>query len=280
MTQPLLESLTLTADVGLQCIDACTGQVLVHGLRCSVVNRITGVVLAKSISTPSGFHHWPDLPSRWQDIAPPSPLHFMQLEVLIEDLADRCLPMRMSWPLPVTTTTNGARLYRIELPSAPQRQAPMGSASLFAQLVNQHDEPAAWARVTIETSSGRQIMGMSDAQGHLAIHLAFPRPHRQAPAGSPLSPLQPPPQPHALATLRWFYTPALGVDALEAARHLPNQLTAPRYADWLAQPEVMAQEHAASVDPLAAIRFDVGQPCILRTAGLGLHRSELRLVPL
>lgn len=264
-----LEKLALPAGRGLQCFDAGTREAITEGLRCTVLSRASGVVFARSVAGPSGIHHFPTAQAGSLEPAPgsaaPTPL-----EVLIEHAGGAYLPLRLPWP-PPTEVVSGARLCRVDLYSAPQRQAPPGAASVFASLVDEFALPAAWARVVVE-SNGLRATGMSNARGQLALHLPFPRPERTF-----HSPPAPPETsaPHAMAALTLFYDEAVSIEANEAARVLPGRASVPRRAEFLSQPQVAAQAAVAGSGELTSIRLDMGQPCVLRTVG----RSDLRLLP-
>lgn len=308
MSAVLLESLVLQATSGLRFIDAWSGQPIIDGLRCTLYRRSDGAVLAREATTPSGVHHWPDLPSPWNadHASPPSPPSAVLAEVLVEDLLDRFLPMRLEWPprhdrddVPLVTCT---------LVSAPQRPAPPGAASIHALLVDAASQPAAWARVLATDAQGRSTQGGSDAAGRLSLHLPFPRPERRPPLSPPggpaSSPPEPPPAPSAGVTLRVFHDPSVGVEAADTATKLriiavgrlaagrgssdglPGATVAhpvtgaPLLSAWLAQTEVRALARIDATDVLGPVRLEPGRPAVASTQGLSPNRSELRLAPL
>lgn len=268
MNDVVMERLSLPASIGVAFVDVYDGAAI-RGLRCTLLDAASGRVFAGSAQTPSGFHHFPSVrPDRLSTLR--------SVEVLVEDERGDFLPLRVAWPPPVTLSSSGARVCRVELSTAPGRRSPAGAASLFATVCDQGGAPAAWARLTLETSDGQVTSGMSDAEGRLAIHLPFPRPER--PPRDPRSPLGPPPDsipPHALVTLTAFFDPAVSVEANATAARLPGRVQAPRQAAWLAAPRVVARADSVSPTPLTTVRFDLGQASVPRTAG----RSELLLSP-
>lgn len=268
MSDVTLERLSLPAGIGLQLVDTYDGQAI-RGLRCTLLDSASGRIFARSTETPSGYHHFPSL--RADRLGA-----LTSVEVLIEDERGDFLPLRVAWPPPFTTTSSGARVSQVELASAPGRRPPAGAASLFATLCTEDGAAAAWARITLESSTSRKTTGMSDAAGRLAIHLSFPRPERSAPG--PGSPLASPPSsisPHALLTLAAFYGPDVAVEARASAPRLPGRVQAPRRAAWLAEPAVVARADSHSAIALTTVRFDLGQASVARTAG----RAELLLSP-
>jgi len=308
MSAVLLESLVLQATTGVRFIDAWSGQPITDGLCCTLYRRRDGAVLAREATTPSGVHHWPELSPPWNanDASPPSPPSAALAEVLVEDLLDRFLPLRLEWPprrdrddMPLATFT---------LASAPQRPVPPGAASIHALLVDTTSQPAAWARVLVTDAQGRSTQGGSDAAGRLSLHLPFPRPERRPltspPAGPADSPPEPPPTPGAFVTLRVFHDASVGVEAARtaAALHaiavgrraagrgdsgvLPGATVAhpatgaPLLSAWLAQTEVRALARIGATDILGPMRLEPGRPAVARTQGLSPNRSELRLAPL
>lgn|GEM_PF-4482719 len=266
-----LETLTLQAGIGLQCADAYSGVTALPTVRCSIVNRASGEVVARSVSTPSGIHHWPSLPARIGGLEAGKKSKF---EVLIEELSGSFLPFRMAWPLTTTTTVGGARLCRIELLSAPARPAPAGSSSLFASLVGSDQAPAAWVRVVLRSANGRETVGMSDARGVLALHLPFPLPERSGNGNGGALPTPP----YALVTWTLAHSKLVAEGAELAASSLPGGVRAPLRDDWLVQPKVVAQKTAGLPDAIDEIRFDAGQPTVVRTAGLDPNHFALRLL--
>jgi hypothetical protein len=261
-----LERLRLPAGIGLRFVDAFGGAAIGVGVRCTLLDSASGRIFARSAATPSGVHHFPSLRAdRLSSLG--------SVEVLIEDESGDFLPLRVAWPPPVTVTSSGARIAQVELSSAPSRRPPVGAASVFASLCNEFDEPAAWARITLESSNGRLTTATSDADGQLAIHLPFPRPERTPP--DPRSPLRPPPDPLPRAVLRFavFYGPDVAVEARATAARLPGRVQAPRRAAWLGAPAAVAR--ADEQTALAAVVLNLGQASVLRTAG----RSELVLSP-
>ncbi len=289
MSAVLLESIVLPASTGLCFIDAWSGQPITDGLRCTLYRRRDGAMLAREATTPSGAHHWPDLPPPWSadSTSPLSPPAAALAEVLVEDLFDRFLPLRLEWP--PQRDRDDRPLATFTLVSAPQRPVPPGAASIHALLVDAASQPAAWVRVLVTDAQGRSTQGGSDAAGRLSLHLPFPRPERRplaSPPGGPAdSPPEPPPAPGALVTLRVFYDASVGVEAAATAARLRATVAqpvagAPLLSAWLAQSEVRALARIDATDALGPVRLEPGRPAVARTQGLPTNHSELRLAPL
>lgn len=262
LLKPPQDELVLRASDALSFVDSATGEAVTAGLVCSLVQRRDGRLLGRSRSTPSGVHHWPELPDRWRQPAPTPPV---LADVLVRDELERFQPLSLPWPLPIAltgqiignTVVGAARLLRVSLLSAPGRRAPPGLVSLYGQLSWQADDaPVAWARVSYVEGAGRVRDGASDAQGRLALHLPRPRPDK---AGSP---------PEPAAQLRVFANRAL------AAASVPDVLT------FAVQPEVLALAGEAVDNAYAPPALITGEPLILATLGLPPARRELRLRPI
>ena len=266
LLQPPLDEVVLPAGDALAFLDAATGQPVQAGLRCTLVLRRGGKLLGRSVATPSGVHHWPDLPERWRDPAPAAPIF---ADVVVRDEQERFQPLSLPWPLPATpigqivggSVFGGTRLLRVNLLSAPARRAPAGMASVYGLLVWQASgEPAGWARVRLTDGDGRVHEGASDAEGRLSLHLPLPRPNRP---GSPPGPV---------SQLAVFADSALAAAALG--------LGAPDVLAFAAQPQVLALNAAAdAVTAYAVPAFVPGEPLILATLGLPPAHRELRLAP-
>ena len=260
----LLDTLILPAGAGLAFTDAATGQPVRAGLRCTLRRRRDGATLGFAQASPGGVHHWPELDARWRS---PDPLQPPQADVLVQDEMDRFLPLSLAWPLPAAVTTvleSGARLARLSLLSAPQRPAPPGCASVYAQLRWQSDAaPAAWARLTLSTALGQVTQGCCDAQGVLALHLPMARPQRDAVTGALF----------ANFALACFADRALAAAAL--------RLAAPDALAWAAQAQVRALARADDeAIALESLRIEVGPAAVPITQALVPRVSELRLVAL
>lgn len=289
MSAVLLESLVLPAATGLRFIDAWSGQPIVDGLRCTLYRRRDGALSAPAVTTPSGVHHWPEPPSPWNaaSTSPPSPPAAALAEVLVEDLLDRFLPMRLEWP--PQRDVPDRPLATFTLVSAPSRPTPPGAVSIYALLTDATGVPATWARVLVTDAQGRSTPGGSDAAGRLGLHLPFPRPERKSPTSPPAGPVdsppEPPPTPGAFVTLRVFYDASVGAEAVATAAGLRATFArsadgAPLWSAWLAQPEVRALARIDTTETLGPVRLEPGRPAVTRTQGLPPNRSELRLAPL
>jgi len=306
MAEVLLETLLLKAGLGLRFLDAWSGQPVPGGLRCALLRKRDGRVLAQCASTPSGVHHWPGLRAPWSaadlppDASPPSPPSPALAEILVEDSLNRFLALRLDWP-PLPNAAGDSPV-TVTLQSAPQRLAPPGPASVAGLLIGDSGLPAAWARLLVTDAAGRITEGMSDAAGCFALHLPFPRPDRRSAGSSPASPPDPVSvNPGASATLRVFHDASVGIDAAHSAATInaagpgtPASQTpaapgsrvamppggAPLARLWRAQPEVRALARIASADSLGPLRLEPGRPAVPLTEGLSPNRSELRLAPL
>ncbi|MEF8700378.1 MAG: hypothetical protein V5B33_13850 [Candidatus Accumulibacter sp. UW20] len=278
MSRVLLETQTLPARSGLRFLDACSGQPIVEGLRCTLYRRRDGRLLASGVLTPAGVHHWPDLAAAWRSefVSPPLPPSASDAEVLVDDRRNRYLPLRLLWaPEPAA---DSPPIVNLTLASAPQRQPPSGAAVVHALLADADGIPAAWARVVATDRQSRSTVGMSDDGGRLTLYLPFPRPERRS-ASSP--PDSPPASPTIAATisLRVFHDPRVASEARAAAlRGAP--LIAPRLCGWSAQAEVRALAHLGASDLYGPLRLQPDRPSVPVTAGLPPNRSELRLAPL
>ena len=266
MAALLRDELMLPASTGISFIDAATGQAVRDGLQCTLLRRRDGAALARASTTPSGVHHWPGLDSRW---AAPDPLLPALADLRVYDLFERFLPLSLAWPIPaaiVATQIGGVRLAHVSLLSAPQRLAPPGFASVFAQLIWQDaaglTSPAAWARVMLTDLQGRVSLGSCDAQGCLAVHLPLARPQ--------LDPLTK--AAFAVVAVKLFLDPGLALSA--------RRLSAPDVLAWAAQTEVRALARADEATALNSLRLEVGRAAVPVTEGLLPRRSELRLVAL
>lgn len=270
LLKPPLDELRLPAGDALAFFDAASGAAVTSGLVCRLVLRGDGRVLGRSLATPSGLHHWPDLSDRWRSPAPASPV---LADVVVRDEMGRFQPLVLPWPLPIAPTGQvigatllpGVRLLRVRLLSAPGRPAPPGMASVHGLLRWQASgQVVAWALVRYVGGDGHVFDGASDAEGRLSLHLPRPRPDKR---GSP---------PEPAAQLRVFADPALAAASLD--------LGAPAVLAFAAQPEVRAladasvppADMAAYVPPV----FVTGEPLILATLGLLPAQRELRLQPL
>ncbi len=259
LLRPSADDIRLSTGEALAFVDVATGMPILDGLSCRLVLRRDGRLLGQARVTPSGVHHWPDLPPRWHEPAP------VQADVFVRDDQGRFLPLSLPWPLPAApagqvtgiTVRGSARLLQVELLSAPGRLAPPGLASLHGLLIWQPDEGAVpWARVRFVDGAGHMIDGASDAHGRLTLHLPRPRPDK---AGSP---------PEPAAQLRVF----AGADMV--GRAVPDVL------GFAAQPEVRALASVGLDDAYVPPAFQAGEPLILATAGLPSVLRELRLKPL
>ena len=271
-----LDALILPAGAGLRFVDACSLLPIVDGLRCRLLRRRDGRLIGVAATTPSGVHHWPDLAAPWRQSSsavPASPPAASLADVLVEDLLERFLPLRLPWP--ATPAAGESALTRITLCSAPQRAAPAGCATIHALLADADGTPAAWARVIVSDSQARSTVGMSDAGGRLTLHLPFPRPERWLAGSPPPSPPLSPPAPAAISasvSLRVFHAAALGIDALASG--------APCLPEWQSQPEVRALARVGASESFGPLRLFPDRPCVPVSEGLAAHRSELRLTPL
>lgn len=261
-----LDELVLPAGDALAFVDAASGAPVLEGLRLSLVLREGGRLLGRAVASPSGAWHWPDLAERWRVMPPVAPV---LADVVVRDEQERFLPLTLPWPLPsaavgqvMSATVLGAsRLLQVRLLSAPQRRAPPGMASLFAQLAWQATGlPAAWARVRLTDGDGRTHEGATDADGRLALHLPSPRPNRP---GSPPSPA---------AVLSVFSAPAIADAAL--ARGAPDVLA------FASQPAVLALADVGTTAAYVPSAFTPGEPLVLATLGLPATQRELRLAPI
>lgn len=272
MTDVALDTVICVAGPGLQCVDAFDGRV-VHGVACALIERKSGKVLARSVSSPSGVAHWPDVPPRVRGASEPSKLG---LEVLVEEASGALLPLRLQWPLPTTAVDRGAALCRVVLHSAPQRSVPPGATSVRATLLA-GEARAAWARVVTLDSAGRQSVGMSDARGGLTLHLPVPRPNRENPAPGEDETETP--------RLRYFvdwtlaHSTTVAAEAEQAASVMPGGVQAPLLSAWSGQPEVFAQRQNGSNQKITRLEFPDAEPIVVKTVGLGPERSELKLLP-
>lgn len=266
LLRPPLDELLLPAGDALTFVDTATGTPVHDGLRCSLVLRSGGRLLGRAVVTPSGLHHWPDLPQRWRS---PDPVAPAQADIVVRDEQERFQPLSLPWPLPSTpigqiiggAVFGGSRLLRVSLLSAPGRRAPPGMASVYGLLAWQATgQPAAWARVRLTDGDGRVHEGASDAEGRLSLHLARPRPNR---VGSPPSPA---------AELLVFADPAMGAASLG--------LGAPDVLAFAGQPAALALASIAGSAPYLPPVFTVGEPLILATLGLPPAHRELRLAPI
>lgn len=259
-----LDELLLPAGDALSFVDSATGDTVRSGLRCTLVLRRGGQPLGRAVSTPTGVHHWPDLPQRWRDPAAP-----VFADVLVVDELERFQPLSLPWPLPAApvgqvesgAVFGSARLLRVSLLSAPGRQPPPGQGSVYGLLVWQPSgAPLAWARVSLTDSDGRVFDGATDTQGRLALHMPLPRPQRPSLPPGPAS------------QLHVFFAPALAAGAL--------RLGAPDVLAFAAQPEVLALARSGEGTPFAPAPLRAGEPLVLATQGLPPAQRELRLVPL
>lgn len=259
-----LDELLLPAGDALSFVDVATGDAVLSGLRCSLVMRRDGKLLGRSVSTPNGVHHWPELSERWRDPAAP-----VFADVLVVDEQARFQPLSLPWPLPAgpvgqiegVTALDGARLLRVSLLSAPGRRPPPGMGSVYGLLVWQaSSQPLPWARVRLTDGDGRSYGGASDSGGRLSLHVPLPRPVR---AGSPA-----PPAPQ----LQVFFDPAVAAGAL--------RLGAPDVLAFAAQPEVLALARTGEGAAYSPAPLTAGEPLVLATQGLPPAQRELRLVPL
>ena len=266
---PPQDELLLRASDALAFVDSASGEAVTTGLRCSLVLRRGGKLLGRAVVSPTGVHHWPELPERWRGALPAAPVF---ADVVVRDELERFLPLALPWPLPAAPVGQviggivfggvfGGRLLRISLLSAPGRTAPPGMASVHGLVIWQADgRPAGWARVSLTDGDGRVHEGASDAEGRLSLHLPLPRPNRP---GSPPAPA---------AQLRVFAAPALASSSLG--------LGAPDVLAFAAQPEVRALADAAASTAYLPPVFVAGEPLILATLGLPPAHRELRLAPI
>lgn len=279
MSEVLLDTLTLPAQLGLRFLDAHSQQPIVDGLRCTLYRRRDGRTLGVARPTPAGVHHWPELAAPWRsDLAsPPIPPQSSRAEVVVEDRLERFLPVRLAWP--PEPDSDSPYLATFTLCSAPQRNSPAGAATVHALLATEAGAPAAWARVVATDAQARSTTGMSDAAGRLTLHLPFPRPERRV-AKSP--PDSPPVAPGMGATigLQIFHDPDFGDEAIAAAGAGTPGPLAPFLPGWSAQPEVRALARIGATDAFGPLRLEPDRPSVPVTDGLPPNRSELRLMPL
>ena len=256
LRRPQLDELLLPAGDALAFVDAISGDAITVGLRCSLVLRSGGKLLGRSVVTPDGLHHWPELPERWRDANAP-----VFADVLVRDELQRFQPLSLPWPLParpVGQIVGGAvfgssRLTRVSLLCAPARQAPPGMARVYGLLVWQADgAPAAWVHVRLTDSEGCVHEGASDAEGRFGLHLPQPR--------GPASALQ------------VFADPAMAAASLG--------LGAPDVLAFANQPVARALADAGSPAAYVPPGFNAGEPLILTTRGLPPAHRELRLAPI
>ena len=266
LLDPLLDEVLLPAGDALSFVDSASGEAVTAGLRCSLVLRRGGKLLGRSVATPTGVHHWPELSERWRDPAPAAPVF---ADVVVRDEQERFQPLSLPWPLPAApvgqiiggAVFGSSRLLRVSLLSAPARRPPPGMASIYGLLVWQAGgDAAAWARVSFTDGDGRVREGASDAEGRLSLHLPMPRPNRP---GSPPGPA---------AVLQVFADPALAAASLG--------LGAPDVLAFAAQPVVRALSNVGGGTAYAPAVFVPGEPLILATLGLPPAHRELRLEPI
>lgn len=264
LLRPAADQLQLPAGDALSFVDAATGAVVQGGLRCSLLLRGSGALLARAVASPSGAWHWPELAAQWRSPGAP-----VLADVLVRDEQDRFLPLSLPWPLPAApagqvtavTVVGASRLLRVSLLSAPARSAPPGMASVHGLLTWQASgAPAAWARVRLTDGDGRVHEGATDADGRLSLHLPRSRPDRP---GSPPSPA---------AQLQVFAGVGLGPAS--------QRLGAPDVLAFASQPEVRALADIGAATAYVPPVFIPGEPLILATLGLPATQRELRLAPI
>ena len=279
MSEVLLDTLILPAQMGLRFLDAHSQQPIVDGLHCTLFRRRDGRPIGVATATPGGVHHWPDLAAPWRsDLAsPPLPPQSSRAEVVVEDRLERFLPVRLAWP--TEPDSDSPCLATITLCSAPQRNAPAAAATVHALLATETGAPAAWARVLATDAQSRATTGMSDAAGRLTLHLPFPRPERRVAKSPPDSPPAAPGMGAAI-TLQIFHDPGVGDEAVAAAAAGSPGPTAPFLPGWSAQPEVRALARIGATDAFGPLRLEPDRPSVPVTDGLPPNRSELRLMPL
>ena len=157
----VMETVTRSAPLGLELIDAASGRRVGDGLivRVAPVGRPQRVVIADA--NPSGIFVAHDLPGlgNWSH-GGDEPLPHPEYDIGIDDRLGRFLPCRLRLALPAAGLAHPACRADIPLFSAPTRIIP-GLAATRAEIVNHATgKPAAWAVVEVRQAGTRLCLGM------------------------------------------------------------------------------------------------------------------------
>lgn len=172
----VMETVTRSAPLGLELIDAASGRRVGDGLivRVAPVGRPQRVVIADA--NPSGLFVAHELPGLgdWSH-GGAEPLPHPEFTVRIDDRLGRFLPCRLRLALPTAGLAHPACRADIPLFSAPTRIV-AGMAVVRAELNTHPDgKPAAWAVVEVRQNNAPLCLGMADERGHLLLAFAWPK---------------------------------------------------------------------------------------------------------
>lgn len=172
----VMETVTRSAPLGLELIDAASGRRVGDGLivRVAPIGRPQRVVIADA--NPSGLFVAHDLPGlgEWSH-GGAEPLPHPEFTVRIDDRLGRFLPCHLHLALPTAGLAHPVCRDDIPLFSAPTRIV-AGMAVVRAELNTHPDgKPAAWAVVEVRQNNAPLCLGMADERGHLLLAFAYPQ---------------------------------------------------------------------------------------------------------
>jgi hypothetical protein len=197
-TELVLDRLTRVAPLGLRFWDAATRSLVSDGLRVTAIPKVSGTYPGQAVSAfpnRSGvfvFHHLSGLEKSevgegdqdyWDNI--PVTRDFV---VFVEDVPRRFLPFQIAVRAPSEgiyqwgcatghslTLLPGQPAGTIPLCSAPGRPAPAGLTVIYANLVKEPKQPAAWAVLEVYNQNELLGRGLADKEGHAALFFPYPR---------------------------------------------------------------------------------------------------------
>jgi hypothetical protein len=279
-----MERVSRVAPLGVSFRDQATGEVVADGLQVSAYPEGQPSLRRAATVNRGGVHVLMDLPGLralefgagdaeyWSTITERRPFI---LEVV--DPRERFQPfsLRVELPHPGLLSFDAglsppAPTPSVPLFSAPARQVASTLATLRAELWDtEADAPAAWALVEATPTNGSKVLGISDAQGRVALFFAYPPPVELVVAPQTKSP----PLPTARPLLEQEWTVRLRV--LYAPRG-PLQAP-PDLEDTLIQPAASVGPDTSQWQPHVERALRYGQELVVKTQDA--PRSRLWIKP-
>jgi hypothetical protein len=281
-----IESLTMTAPLGVRFHDAATDRIISDGLIVTGYPPRQPRKRIRATASRSGVFSFVNLPGlrefengRGDTKLWDSPIVRQPLPLVVEvvDPERRFLPFRFEAAAPHHGIYVGDDLrpgsppqsLGVPLFSAPSRAVPAAKAVLRVELherstsTEQVGRPAAWA--VLETYSGNRLLarGMADEAGR--VTLIFPWPEFPHPFSGGVGS---PPRGPALRDQTWTIQTQAYYQRLPAESHWPNAVPAPPdLRDVLGQPPATLWNSSDADEPLTEAQLNFGEELIVSKNG-------------